>query len=772
MLKGLSQEEVEKRIQEKKVNITKKGSSKRISEIIFTNVFTFFNMLSIGIVIWLITINEHKNAMGVFIIFANTMIGIIQEIKAKKAIDKLSLINEEKVVVIREGNYLEINPKNIVLNDLVVFTKGKQIIVDGKIKEGTLEINESLLTGEAKPVIKTIGDQVHAGSFVVSGKAVIEALFIGKDTYVEKLTKEAKIYKKPQSEIFRSLQLMMRYIGVIIIPLGLLLFFIALNDGVAYKVAVKSISGALLGMIPSGLFLLTSTALAASVVKLSKSKVLVQELYCIETLARVNVLCLDKTGTITDGTMSVYNTLKINTLDNYDNYELISEYIKSQNNDNETSQAIEIYFNKSQLNFKIKNNMPFSSERKYSYVEYQELGKFFLGAPEFILKENYHVIKEEVEKQASNGYRVLLFAYEENEKIVPLEIILVEDNIRSSALDTIKFFKENDVKIKIISGDNPITVSNIAKKVEVDGAELYCDLTNMSDEEVKISALKYNVFGRSNPEQKRIIIRTLKEHKYKVAMTGDGVNDILALKEADTSIALASGSEAARNVSQLVLMDSDFSSMPKVVVEGRKVINNIEMVAVLFLTKTIFSVLLAVLTLFFSTNYPLIPIQLTLISFFTIGFPAFLLAFQPNKKLVTGRFSYNILLKTIPGSFVVAFFCLVIYALSGFLKITDTKTVSSLVFYTTVVTTYMVLFKTCLKLNLFRKILLSVMAVGISFYVLVFPKFFELVALYHLKINELIFLAVLCSLIYPVYKLFSLITEKIIKKRISKWYNI
>ncbi|HHT39153.1 MAG TPA: HAD-IC family P-type ATPase [Acholeplasmataceae bacterium] len=712
---GLTKEDVNIRKQLNYVNKTAKGSSKTVLGIILTNIFTFFNIVNISIAAMLISIQSYKHLFFMIIITLNTVIGIFQEIKAKKTIDRLSLISNPKALVLREGEKEEIAIDEVVLNDLIFLKIGNQIIADCIVREGFVEVDESLLTGESDPIGKQKGDKLLSGSYVVSGNCLAEAVKVGKDAYVESLTKKAKQYKKPNSDLIKSLKIIITTIGIFIIPVGIGLFFVQYNQGINYPTAIEKTAGAMIGMMPSGLFLLTSVALAVGVIRLAQNNTLVQELYCIETLARVDTLCLDKTGTITDGTMEVKETIFLSEDKKYHPDKIIPHLMAYLEDNNQTSLALVEKFGISKRPRKANKVVSFSSQRKYTAVEFNQLGTFALGAPEFILWQgNYLDIKKEVEKEARKGYRVLLLAHSEealtNEKLpkmTPLAFVLLEDTVRNDAIATIEYFNTHNVDVRVISGDNALTVSQIAKRAGVPNADKYISLENLDDKEVVESASKYQIFGRVSPEQKKLLIQALKASGKTVAMTGDGVNDILALKEADASIALASGSEAARNASHLVLLDSNFSSMPKVVGEGRRVINNIQRVATLFLTKTIFSVLLTMVAFFVTKEYPISPVQLFLIDFLVIGMPSFLISLQVNNEQIKGRFLSNVMKKALPGALTVAFQTLIIYFLKTKLNMTDAES-STLIVISATFTGFVVLYRVIQPLTTYKRILLFV----------------------------------------------------------------
>ncbi len=708
---GLPDEIVEKRVLDNLVNVTKKGSSKSRKRIIISNIFTFFNILTLSIAIWLMTIQAWTDLVFLVIVTANICIGTYQELKAKKTIDKMSLLSAPSATVIRNGVKKEIGIGNVVLDDLIEYTSGAQICADSIVVSGTIEVNESLLTGESNAIIKKPGDLLFSGSFVVSGTCRARVDKVGKDNYIEKLSAQAKQYRKPNSDLLKSLRFIIYGMIPIIVTTGIVLFLLQyFNPDINYVTAVRKTAGALIGMIPSGLWLLTSVALFVGVIKLSQKNVLVQELYCIEMLARINVLCLDKTGTITDGTMNVKNVIDFNTFFGLTTNNIVSAMLNALNETNLTAVALEKKFG---LNKRIKyiETIPFSSQRKYNAVSFDKMGTFALGAPEFVLQKEYDKVKKEIQKYAGMGYRVLCLAHFngtiEDQKLpnsTPeiASLILIEDNIRPDAINTINYFKESGVSVRVISGDDPLTVSKISERAGIENANEYISLDGLSDAEVERAALKYTVFGRVSPSQKKLLVTTLKNAGKKVAMTGDGVNDILALREADCSIAIASGSEAARNASHLVLLDSNFDSMPKVVSEGRRVINNVTNVASLFLTKTIFSLLLAIQAMVNGGAYPISTNQLIMIDLFAIGIPSFFLSFEANNKEVDGNFLGNILKGALPGALTIMVISLLIFGLSGGLDL-DTVSIQTIISISATHTCLMVLFKVCKPLNTLRR---------------------------------------------------------------------
>lgn len=630
--------------------------TKSIGQIVRTNMFTFFNLVNVILAGALIAVNSVKNALFIGVIICNTAIGIFQEVRAKRVIDKLSLISAPRVCVIRNGRRVEITTAEILLGDLNVLSSGQQICADSEIISGECEVNESLITGESDPVIKKPGDTLLSGSFVISGAVRARVIHIGNDNYASKVTSGAKYLKKQNSEMLRSLNVIVKAISICIVPIaaGLLINSLVVRAGQqTIEETVVSLVGALIGMIPEGLILLASVVMAVSVIRLAMHKTLVQEMYCIETLARVDTLCLDKTGTITEGCMQVEDVKSLCggefPLDS-----AICAFTKNSSDENPTFLAIKDRWN-DDGDYPAERVLPFSSAKKWSGAEFAE-GTLVLGAPEFVLKDRYGEVKPDCEKAAAEGTRVLLFAYSKekfNDRelpagLIPAALIFIGDKIRAEAPETLDYFAEQGVDIKIISGDNPLTVSKIAARAGVRGAERYCDASALSEAEIPDAVRDYSVFGRVSPAQKLAMVKALKSQGHTVGMTGDGVNDVLALKEADCSVAMQSGSEAARRVSNLVLLDSNFASMPKVVAEGRRAVNNIERSATLFLTKTCYSFFLAIIFLFVPQAYPLDPIQLTLISSTAIGVPSFLLALEPNFSLIRGSFITNSLRRSVP----------------------------------------------------------------------------------------------------------------------------
>lgn len=656
---GLSTEQVKQRFAAHADNYKVESSTMSVSDIVKSNVFTYFNLIFAIIAVLLSIVAAWSDMMFLPIIIANTCIGIIQEVHSKKVLDRLSILNAPHCTVVRDGQEHEVEAHKLVLDDVVVLQAGSQIPADAAVLDGELQVNESLITGESDEIAKHAGDELLSGSFVVSGKAHARLEKVGKDSYISKLTLQATQSKKgEQSEMIRSLNYLIMVMGIIIIPIGIALFVQSyiFNEG-TLKESITGMVAAIIGMIPEGLYLLSSVAMAVSSVRLAQKKVLIHDMKCIETLARVNVLCVDKTGTITEPGMHVYETKILDGLDEAQTVATIADVVAAQEKDNATMEALQKYFTKGS-GHKAKEVFSFSSETKFSGATMDDGKAYVIGAPEFVLRSQFEEYQEQIAEYSSKGYRVLVFGEYEGtlsrkpltEPVVPMGLVMLANPIRKGAKDTFRYFAENDVDIKVISGDNPLTVSVIATEAGIEGAERYVDasvLKTKSDYDEAVE--KYTVFGRVTPNQKRMLVQALKEHKKTVAMTGDGVNDVLALKDADCSVAMASGSDAASNVAQLVLLDSDFTRMPSVVAEGRRVVNNIERTASLYIVKNIFSMLLAVFSVILMLDYPLEPSQVSLISMFTIGIPSFILALEPNKNPIRGRFLTNVLVKALPA---------------------------------------------------------------------------------------------------------------------------
>ena len=656
---GLSAEQVKERFACHADNYKVESSTMSVSDIVKSNVFTYFNLVFAIIAVLLSIVGAWRDMLFLPIIVANTCIGIVQEIHSKKVLDKLSILNAPQSVVIRDGKKAQIAADKLVLDDVVEFSAGSQIPADATVLDGELQVNESLITGESDEITKRAGDQLLSGSFVVSGKAAARLEKVGKDSYISKLTLQATKSKKgEQSEMIRSLDYLIMVMGIIIIPIGIALFVQSFiyNEGTLHD-SITGMVAAIIGMIPEGLYLLSSVAMAVSSVRLAQKKVLIHDMKCIETLARANVLSDAKTGTITEPGMHVYEVEVLDGLDEKEINHILADVVKSQNKDNATMEALQAHFTEG-AGMRAKEVFSFSSETKFSGAIMEDGKSYVLGAPEFVLRSQFEEYQEQIAEYSSKGYRVLVFGEYEGtltktpltEPVVPMGFVMLANPIRKGAKETFTYFAENEVEIKVISGDNPLTVSVIAKEAGIANAERYVDASVLKTKSDYYNAVEeYTVFGRVTPNQKRMLVQALKAHKKTVAMTGDGVNDVLALKDADCSVAMASGSDAASNVSQLVLLDSDFSRMPSVVAEGRRVVNNIERTAALYIVKNIFSMLLAVFSVILLLDYPLEPTQVSLISMFTIGIPSFILALEPNKNPIRGHFLTNVLVKALPA---------------------------------------------------------------------------------------------------------------------------
>lgn len=671
---GLTDEEVRQRVEEGFTNRTDISTDKTTKEIVISNVFTYFNLIFLVITILLIMVGSFRNLTFLPIIIGNTVIGIVQEIRAKKTLEKMSLLNAPHADVIRNGSVKQISTDELVKDDVILLTAGKQICADAVVISGNIQVNESLLTGEADEVEKTEGSTLMSGSFVVSGECYARLEKVGNESYISRLSLEAKsMGGKEQSEMIRSINLIVKWVGIVIIPIGLILFWQShFVNGESITKSVTSTVAAIIGMIPEGLYLLTTVALALSTMKLARKKVLLHDMKSIETLARVDVLCVDKTGTITEPDMKLKEiflcknsgadgTQTALTLDELKS--LILDYANASVDNNATMLALKAYAaealtnNTSALHRTAVSQQAFSSSLKYGSVTFSD-GTYLLGAPEFIMHEDFARIEEEIIQYADKGDRVLLFARYNGENVengingsvTPLGFVALANPIRANAVKTFEYFKSQGVAIKVISGDNPRTVSRIAIQAGIESAESFVDAATLDTEDKIADAVnKYTVFGRVTPKQKKQLVKALQAKGHTVAMTGDGVNDILAMKDADCSVAMASGSEAAAQAAQVVLLDSDFAHMPDVVYEGRRVVNNIQRSASLFLVKNIFSLLLSLFSVILMVTYPLEPAQVSLISMFTIGVPGFLLALEQNKDRIKGHFITNVMLKALPG---------------------------------------------------------------------------------------------------------------------------
>ena len=658
---GLTLEQVEQRVQAGLRNEAVKPEAKTIGSIIKSNLFTYYNLVFAILTALLVAAESYRSLTFLPVVISNMLIGIVQEIRAKKVLDELTMLNAPKALVIREGKQLEIPAEELVRDDIVLFRAGDQICADAVVLEGNATVNESLLTGESDELRKQSGDVLMSGSFLVSGDCYARLDKVGADSYISRLTLEAKaMNRKQRSEMLRVLDKLVGIMGILIVPIGILLFVQQYVFAEAsFRSSIVSMVAAVIGMIPEGLYLLASVALVVSVIRLASQKVLVHDMKCIETLARVDVLCVDKTGTITENEMQVSAVIPLPGFDPSQGQGLkasISAFVSAMPESNATMQALKRHF-KTPAEKKPLSVVPFSSTYKYSAAVF-ETDSYVLGAPEFVLREDYAENRPMIESYSADGYRVVVFGKycgtpngeALTEKVIPMGLILLENPIRRNAPDTFQYFARQGVTVKVISGDNPLTVSQIAQEAGIAGAERYVDASALtSEEDIRRASAEYTVFGRVTPEQKRQLVHALQDAGHTVGMTGDGVNDVLALKDANCSVAMASGCDAAAQVSQLVLLESDFSAMPSVVAEGRRVVNNIQRSASLFLVKNIFSFLMAVFSACFSINYPLEPSQMSLISMFTIGIPGFFLALQPNSDAIRGKFLSNVLVKALPA---------------------------------------------------------------------------------------------------------------------------
>ncbi len=664
---GLTTSQVESRIIDGLTNKVTTKYSKSVFSIIMSNTCTFFNFLYLIVFIaYLIAQLKPSSFLFVLVVIPNTLFSIILEINAKFSVEKLSILQSPTTTVIRNGVEEEISSSDVVLDDIFKISTGNQIPVDGFIRYGDVEINESLLTGESVAVKKTVGDPIMAGSFITSGSCIAIADKVGEESYVQKLTAKAKKYKKPQSELMKTIMWIVKIVGILIVPIafgiGLVNYNQLADSSNALKAVVESTGPVILGMIPAGLILLTTIAFALGVIRLSWNKTLVQDMFSLEMLARVDVLCLDKTGTITDGRMKVVETISL-CEHPYSLNDIVGSMEKILEDTNQTASALREYFKTENFLPSIKT-LPFSSKRKLSAVTFKDIGTYAIGAPEFILTEIPEKLKMQVDEHALKGNRVLLLAHSNSQitskdtiplTMKPIALIVITDNIRPEAIETIKWFKDNKVEVKVISGDNPVTVSEIASRAGITNASNWVSLEGLSDKEVELVANSYTVFGRVTPDQKAILVRAMKRAGHTVAMTGDGVNDILAMKDSDCAITVASGADAAKNVAHIVLTDNNFNSLPKVVAQGRRVVNNIQQSASLYVMKNIFVCLLAIISIATVTPFPFKTPHLSMLEIVVLGFATTLLAVQPNNKPIEGDFLLTIISNAIPGALILLF---------------------------------------------------------------------------------------------------------------------
>ncbi|EPC6341779.1 cation-translocating P-type ATPase [Enterococcus faecalis] len=730
--KGLSTEEVAKQKELGLQNNYEENVAKSTKDIIFDNVMTLFNFLNFAIAVCLLFVGAYSNLAFLAIIIVNMSIGIFQEIHARNLVQKLSIVAKENVHVVRNGVQQEIDTKELVMEDIVIISAGEQVPSDMEVIDGKVEANEALLTGESDLIEKEIGDTLLSGSFIVSGQAYARVIHVGAENYAVKITQEAKVHKPIQSELVNSIRKVSKFTSWVIIPLGIILFVEAfwLRDA-GIKTSVVASAAALLGMLPKGLVLLISIALTTGVIKLAKKRILVQDMYSIETLAHVDTLCLDKTGTITEGKMKVQKAIIL-----HDKYEelfpqIIGSYLSESTDNNITMQAIRDHYEVSNR-FGAKEVLAFSSERKWGAIEFPEIGTVYLGAPERLVDDSR--LPEAVFTAQENGYRVLMLAIAEQQPLnetkmpylEPLAILEIDDPIRQNAKETLAYLKEEGIDLKVISGDNPVTVSNIARRAGLPGYKSYIDLsTKTTEAEVREAVQQYTVFGRVSPQQKRTIVRELKDTEHVVAMTGDGVNDVLALREADCSIAMAEGDGATRQISNLVLLDSDFTTLPDVLFEGRRVVNNVTRVSSVFFIKTIYSFILSIICALTAIAFPFIPIQVTLIDLAIEGYPAFFLSFEGDKRKVVGKFLPTALKNASVNALLVVVNIIAVYLIGqnqGFSSL-DTTT---LMYYLLVGISCMAVVRACLPLNPLRIFLVFSTIIGIYVAAMLFHNILEI----------------------------------------------
>lgn len=720
---GLTAAEVNARIEAGKINIADDSSDRTTGKIIRDNLLTYFNLIFLVITVLLCIAGAFRDLTFLPIIIGNILIGIVQELRAKKTLDKMKILNAGHAVVIRDGKRQRVTAEELVIDDLVWLSSGDAICADSVVVSGEITVNESMLTGEADGIVKKENEELLSGSFVVSGEGYARLTRVGNDSYISKLTNEAKALKKgEESEMIRSINMFVKVIGIIIIPMSVILFVQAfVFRNASFRTSITSMVASIIGLIPEGLYLLTTLALAVSMMKLARDKVLLHDMKSIESLARVDVLCVDKTGTITKPEMTVTEIVSCDDSMN----EVFTDYVMSSIDNNATAVALKKYLNDNNvMNGKrtASKVYPFNSTVKYGAMAFND-DYYVLGAPEFIIKTGFNNLKDEISQYTTKGYRVIVLAKAESltkdgvidGEILPLGFVVLANEIRDNAVETFTYFKEQGVAIKVISGDNPVTVSEVARQAGIENAEKYVDASTLTDNMMISEAIaKYTVFGRVTPKQKQQFVKALKMQGHTVAMTGDGVNDILALKDADCSVAMASGSEATAQAAQIVLLDSDFSRMPEIVLEGRRVVNNVQRSASLFLVKNIFSLLLTIFSTVLMISYPLMPSQVSLISMFTIGIPGFLLALEPNKSRIKGHFLGNVLLKALPAG-LTDFFAVSALVICGHvfnIPSTDIATASTLLI---AVVGFMIMIKISHPFNKFKYGILALNIFGLIF---------------------------------------------------------
>ena len=773
---GLSSAEVAERVAQGKVNAASTLKTKSFGRIFYDNICTLFNLINVLLLVALLLVGSFKNLLFIGVVFFNTIIGIVQEIRSKQSVDKLTILTASKVSVLRDGVLTEVSKDELVLDDVIHLSRGSQIPADCQLLEGECKVNESLLTGESDLIAKTEGDELLSGSFIAAGTCYAKITKVGAECYAAKINNEAKYIKKNNSQILKSFKFIIKLCTIIIFPIGALLFSSQFFfRGADLQSAVVGTVAALVGMIPGGMILLTSTVLAVSIIRLARKKVLVNEMYCIETLARVDVICLDKTGTLTADAMHVSDIHLFDGAQEDEVKTALSSLHHASTEVNATMQAIGDYIEKVEP-LDVHAFAPFSSETKWSGGQFANGKTYILGAAEFVFsdKEKYKEVFDAIE-QIAETVRIVVLAVTDNPLsesqlpvgLKPMALVLIKDTLRENVNQTVNYFREQGVTLKVISGDSVHTVRNIALETGIEGADKAINMTEIhTDEELEKAAETYNIFGRVTPAQKKKLVLALKKHGHTVAMTGDGVNDVLALKEADCSIAMASGSEAARNVSQLVLVDNDFGSMPEVVAEGRRTINNIERSSSLYLVKTIYSILLSLIFTFFALQYPFEPIQLTLIGGLTIGFPSFVLALQPNKNIVRGNFTKNIIARALPAALCVVINVLAAAILSVTLQMPHAE-VSTIAVYVTSLTCFLLVLRLSIPINALRAAMLAVSLSGLSIAFVFCGKLFNLIFLSPMAILTLCIMAC-CTLV--IFNVFYNVADKIIEN--DKNYSI
>lgn len=769
-ISGLTSLEVEKRKKEGKVNISSNLKTKSVKRIFYDNIVTLFNLINVVLFIALLLVGSYKNILFMGVVLTNIAIGVFQEIRSKRSVDKLSILSERKITVLRDGKEREISREDIVLDDVIVLSRGSQVPADCILVRGECKANESLLTGESDLIQKKVNDEMLSGSFVSSGKCFAKVTKVGADCYAAKINNEAKYIKKVNSKILKSFNFIIKLCTFVMFPIGVFFFInqFGIENGNIQQAVISTVA-ALIGMIPKGMILLTSSVLAVSIIRLSKSKVLVQEMYCIETLARVDVLCLDKTGTLTADSMNVTDVISFGSSEDKIKIAL-SSVVNASEEINATLDAIESY-TKNVNPIKATSFSQFSSETKWSGGSFENGKTYIFGAAEFVFKnkEKYKNVFDKID-EISQTVRILTLSVSNGkisnselpDDLQPMALILIKDKLRDNVNETIDYFKKQGVTLKVISGDSVKTVQNIAKEVGIEGAENAVDMSTVtSDEQLKEVAESCNVFGRVTPAQKKSLVLALQEKGHSVAMTGDGVNDVLALKEADCSVAMASGSDAARNVSQLILVNNDFASMPSVVAEGRRTINNIEQSSALYLVKTIYSVILSILFIFFNSQYPFEPIQLTLIGAFTVAIPSFVLALQPNDNRIKGNFTAKIFAHAIPSAVCVILNIILIISMGSFFGVSNPDELSTLCVYLTALSCFLLVVRLSLPINLLRGVMLAVSISGVVLGSLFFSSLFSVVPL---SAQGLIMLAVLAVVTLILFNVMYNINRQIIKK--------